>query len=61
MKNNKYYEPWNERSFKFQNSDEYQYVPFDHEAGNDGILRTSVVYAIWGVLFFVLLTYKDWL
>jgi hypothetical protein len=61
MRNDKYYEPWNERSFKFQNKDEYKYVPFDHEAGNDGLLRTSVVYALWAVLFFVVLTYKDWL
>ena len=27
--NNKYYEPWNERSIKFQRKDDYPHVPFD--------------------------------
>jgi len=26
--NNKYYEPWNERTIKFQRQDDYPYVPF---------------------------------
>jgi hypothetical protein len=61
MKNNKYYEPWNERSYKFQRKDDHPYVPFQEETNSDGMFRTSVVYGVFAFVCLLTLTFKEWL
>lgn len=46
--NNKYYEPWNERTTKFQRKDDYAHVPFsEHEKLSAGNIAERIVW--WGV------------